>query len=76
MYNFLCQNVLIFPIHIHIHIYIYIYILFTKTIKTFWSRDLTDIRVLAYFESKIHKDFKTISSLYVLHFGTKCLIKN
>ena len=28
-------------------------------IETFWSRDINGIRVLAYFESKIHNDFKT-----------------
>ena len=39
MYNFMCQNVLIFPM----------YISFTKT-ETFWSRDVTNIGVLAHFE--------------------------
>ena len=34
VYNFLSQNMLIFPR----------YILFTKTIETFWSRDVTSIR--------------------------------
>ena len=51
--------------HIYIYIYIYthiyyIYILFTKIIEiieTFWSRDATDIRVLAHCEPKIHKGF-------------------
>ena len=61
MYNFLCQNVLIFPIYIHIYvyiyIYIYIYILFTKIIKTVWSRDVTNILVLLHFVLKIHKEF-------------------
>ena len=47
MYDFLCYNVLIFLI----------YILFPKMIETFWSRDVTDIRVLAQFEFKAHKDF-------------------
>ena len=47
MYNFLCQNVLIFPM----------YILFTKRIETFWYRDVTNIWVLAHFEFKINKDY-------------------
>ena len=47
MYNFLCQNVLIFPVHI----------LFTKEIKIFWSRDVTNIWALAHFELKIHNNF-------------------
>ena len=47
MYNFLCQNVLIFLT----------YILFTKRIETFCSRDVTNIWLLAHFELKIHKDF-------------------
>ena len=34
LYNVLCQTVLIFPI----------YMLFTKIIKTFWSRDVTSIQ--------------------------------
>ena len=33
MYNFMCQNVLIFPIHI----------LFTKEIEIFWNRDVISI---------------------------------
>ena len=41
--NFLCQTVLIFPRHIF----------FTKIIETFWSRDVTDIWVLAHFELRI-----------------------
>ena len=56
MYNFLCQNVLTCSI----------YILFTKIIETFWSRDVTDIWLLAHFEPKSHKHFKNASSLYVL----------
>ena len=32
-------------------------------IETFWSRDVTDIWVLARFQFKSHKDFSTISSL-------------
>ena len=51
MDNFLYKTVLIFST------YIYIYILFAKIIKISWSRDVTDIRVLVYFESKIHKEF-------------------
>ena len=47
MYNFLSLNVLIFLI----------YVLFTKIVGKFWSRDVTYIRVLAYFELKISKDF-------------------
>ena len=47
MYDFLCQNVLIFPI----------YILFKKRIETFWSRDVTNIWVLAHLELQIHNDF-------------------
>ena len=47
MYNLLCQNVLVFPI----------YILFTKIIETFFSREVTDIWVSAYFGLKIHNDF-------------------
>ena len=47
MYNFLYQTVLIFSI----------YLLLIKVIETFWSRDVTDIWVLAHFEPKIHKDF-------------------
>ena len=35
------------------------YILFTKGAETFWSRDVTNILVLAKFELKIHKDFWT-----------------
>ena len=31
--------------------------LFTKIIKIIWSRDITDIRVLAYFKLKIYNDF-------------------
>ena len=57
MYIFLYQTILIFPI----------YILFTKIIETFWSRNVTDIWALAHFQSKIHKMFYTISSLYVLN---------
>ena len=45
-YNNLCQTVLIFLK----------YILFTKIIKTFWSRDITSIWVLTHFELKIHND--------------------
>ena len=30
--------------------------LFIKIIETFWSRDAIDMRVLAPFELKIHKD--------------------
>ena len=45
MYNFLCKTVLIFTI----------YTLFTKIIETFWSRDVTNMWVLAHFELKIHK---------------------
>ena len=41
--------------------YIYIIsdiLLITKIIvETFWSRDVTDIWLLAHFELKIHKDF-------------------
>ena len=33
------------------------YILFTKGTETFWSRDVTNILVLAQFELKIHNDF-------------------
>ena len=46
MHNFLCQNVLIFPM----------YILITKGIETFWSREVTKIWVLEHFELKIQKD--------------------
>ena len=49
MDNFLYKTVLIFST--------YIYILFAKIIKISWSRDVTDIRVLVHFESKIHKEF-------------------
>ena len=53
------------------------YILFTKRTKTFWSRDATNIWVLAHFEFKTHKDFFYLSSLSVLnclkYFGIKCL---
>ena len=48
----------IYNIYIHIYIYIYIciyihtYILLTKITETFWSRDVTDIWVLAHFEPK------------------------
>ena len=38
-------------IYIYIYIHIYIYILFAKGIETFWSRDVTDILILAHFES-------------------------
>ena len=41
--------------------------IFTKIMETFWFRDVTDIWLLAHFEFKTHKDFKTISSLYVLN---------
>ena len=47
MYNFLRKTVLIFTIHK----------LFTKIIEKFWSRDITNVWVLAHFEFKIHKDF-------------------
>ena len=47
MHNFLCQNVLTFPM----------YILFTKGIETIWSREVTKIWVLEHFELKIQKDF-------------------
>ena len=47
MYDFLWQTALIFPV----------YILFTKIIKTYWSRDVIDIWILEKFELKIHKDF-------------------
>ena len=33
------------------------YILFMKRIETVWSRDVIDIKLLAHFEFKIHKDF-------------------
>ena len=49
MYSFLCQTVLIFTICIA----------FTKTIETFWSRDVTDIWVLAHLKLKIYKKFWT-----------------
>ena len=39
------------------YVFFPIYILLTKIIETFWSRDVTDIWVLAHFELKIHKDF-------------------
>ena len=52
---FFCQIVLIFPI----------YTLFTKTIKTFWSKDITSI--WGHFEPKIHNDFWSMSSLHVLN---------
>ena len=48
MYNFMCQNALILRK----------YILFTKIIETFWSRDVTDILVLAHIEPKIGKDLE------------------
>ena len=44
----MCQNALILRK----------YILFTKIIETFWSRDVTDILVLAHFELKIGKDLE------------------
>ena len=47
MYNFFYQTVIIFPQ----------YILFTKILETFWSRGVTDIRVIVHFESKIYKGF-------------------
>ena len=47
MDNFLCQIVL----------NIFKYILFIKIIETFWSRNVTDIRVSAHFEFKTHRDF-------------------
>ena len=43
----------------YIYIYIYIYILFIKITETFWSRDITNIWILANFELKIHKGFWT-----------------
>ena len=46
-------------ISIYLSIYIYIYIYFTKIIEIFWSRDVTDIGVLAHFELKIYKYFWT-----------------
>ena len=49
MRNFLSQNILTFPM----------YILFTKIIKTFWSKDVTNTWVLVHFVLKIHKDFWT-----------------
>ena len=64
MNTFLCQNVLIFTIYIYIYIYIYI---FTKYLKHFGLEMLLAYRVLAHFESKIYKDFWTISSFYVLN---------
>ena len=36
--------------------------LFLKIIETFWSRDITNIWVLAHFELKMHKEL--IKSLY------------
>ena len=57
MYNFLYQTVPIFSI----------YMSFTKVTETFWSRDVTDIQVMAHFEPKIYKDVSTISSLYLLN---------
>ena len=50
------------------------YILFTKIIETFWSRDVTDIQILAHFEFKTLEDFKTISSLLVLNYFKYFLI--
>ena len=44
-----------------------IYVLLRKRTETFWSKNVTDIRVLAYFESKINEYFKTISGLCVLN---------
>ena len=34
-----------------------IYILFAKIIEIIWSRDVTDLWVLAHFEFKSHKGF-------------------
>ena len=48
MYNFMFQDALILRM----------YILFTKIIETFWSGDVTGIRVLAHFEPKIDKDLE------------------
>ena len=64
MYNFLCQIVL----------NIFKYILFIKRIETFWSRDVTDIRVLSYFVFKTHKDFmcKTVLNIFKYIFWDKC----
>ena len=47
MYNFLPQTAL----------NIFKYILFIKIIEPFCPGDVTDIRVLAHFELKTHKDF-------------------
>ena len=44
----MCQNALILRK----------YILFTKIIETFWSRDVTDILVLAHIEPKIGKELE------------------
>ena len=38
-----------------------------KTIETFWCSDVTVIQILAHFEFKTYKDFKTISILFVLN---------
>ena len=50
MYNFLCQNVLMFPTHI----------LFTKRTETFWRKDVTsmwDISTFSVnFSQKIRED--------------------
>ena len=54
MHNFLSQNILTFPM----------YILFTKIIKTFWFRNVTDVFVLAYLGQKSIKIFKDLKSLY------------
>ena len=52
MYKFVCQTILMLPI----------YLSFTKIIETFWSRDVTDIWELAYYELKIYR-FLNWSSL-------------
>ena len=65
MYDFLCQTVLIF-LYIHTYIYIYyilyiiytyIYVYYSQMNETFWSRDITNVPVLAYFKLKMYKDF-------------------
>ena len=50
-----------------------IYIILRRT-ETFWSRDVTIISVLAYFEFKIHKDFKyyIVSDIFKYIFWDKC----
>ena len=58
-----------------------IYVLFTEMVETFFSRDVTDMRVLAHFELKRFEPIKSLCAklFYIfsnIYFGTNVLKKS